>query len=79
MITAEKIFRCAYLSSAQLEELLRVDYPQDIVLTSKFLGITNGEEFCYFITFPDDGSKSGIGNSKIFVKTDSNNNLICDY
>ena len=78
MITAEKITKCAYLNSVQLESLLRVNYPKDVLIASKFLGITNGGQFCYFISFPDDEEKGGIAHTKVFVQTNSQGNLTCD-
>lgn len=78
MITAEKIIRCAYLSSTQIEKLLRKSYPTDTVLTSKFVGITNGGDFCYTIQYPDPMVKSGLNLSKVFVNLD-NEELTADY
>jgi hypothetical protein len=80
MITAEKIIKCANLNSMQLETLLRKNYPEDMVLASKFVGITNSGEFCYTIQIKDDHSKTGLGLSKIFVNmNDTSDELIADY
>lgn len=80
MITAEKITRCANLNSTQLEGLLRKNYPRDMVLSSKFTGITNAGDFCYTIQYKDEGSKTGLGIGKVFVNLDSTgDSLVADY
>lgn len=80
MITAEKITRCSNLNSTQLEKLLRKNYPGDMVLTSKFTGITNAGEFCYTIQYKDEDSKTGLGLGKVFVNLDSTGDeLVADY
>ena len=70
MITVDTITKCAYLSTLTLEEALRKNYPKDKILQSYFIGITNGGQFCYDISFPDSESKSGLSRSKVFVTLD---------
>lgn len=78
MITADTLARCAYLNSNQLESLLRKSYPEEMVITSKFLGITNGGQFAYNIQFPDTESKTGLASAKVFVSLDGDK-LLADY
>lgn len=78
MITAERIQRLAYLSNTQLEEALSRTYPKDQVLTSRFLGITNGREFCYEIQFFDQHYGENT-RAKVFVNLDENNQPIATY
>jgi hypothetical protein len=76
MITANQITRAAFLNTQQLEQILRRAHPQDHCLTSRFLGITNGREFAYQITYVDDGEET---QGKVFVSFDSQNQLQADY
>lgn len=79
MITADAITKCAYLSTTSLEGILRKNYPKDKVLQSNFIGITNGGQFCYNISYPDDNSKSGLSRSKVFVTLDTTGQLNAEY
>ena len=79
MITAETLRHCAYLHSMTLEGLLRKNYPKDSVLRSEFLGITNGNQFCYRIVYPDHLTEKGTATTKVFVWQDSNGELVADY
>ena len=77
MISANTIRRCAYLDSITLESILRKSYPEDRVTRSEFLGITNGEQFCYSIVFPRyDGIAA---TAKVFVWEGSGGELVADY
>jgi len=79
MITCDTITKCAYLSTTRLEEILRKNYPKDKVLQSYFIGITNGGQFCYDISYPDDNSKTGLSRGKVFVSLDITGNLTAEY
>lgn len=79
MITAETLRHCAYLHSLTLEGLLRKHYPEDRVLRSEFLGITNGNQFCYKIVYPDQDAKHGMATTKVFVWRAPNGELVADY
>ena len=64
MITDYKIKKCMYLSTSQLEKALNFMYPEDRVLQSKFLGITNGGQLCYQAVFQVEG---GTDSTKVFL------------
>lgn len=66
MITAERIQQQAYLSTTDLERLIQKNYPQDRFISSRFLGITNGGEFCYEATYWDD-IEGTVLPTKVFV------------
>lgn len=66
MITAERIQQQAYLSTTDLERLIQKNYPQDRFFSSKFLGITNGGQFCYSVTYPDPNYEQPQ-TTKVFV------------
>ena len=70
MITADKIQQLAYLGTQDLEQLIQQHYPEDRFITSKFLGITNGHQFCYGVTYKDPHYDQPQ-QSKVFVNLDS--------
>lgn len=78
MITADKIRRCAYLSTPELEKALQFMYPKDTIISSKFLGITNGGQFCYSAVYFDETIEENT-TAKVFVDTDCNNELYAEY
>lgn len=78
MITADKIRRCANLSTTELERALQFMYPKDTIIASKFVGITNGGQFCYTITYYDETIEENT-MTKLFVDTDFNNEIYADY
>jgi hypothetical protein len=43
-------------------------YKKDKFNTAKFLGITNGGQFCYSVTYVEDGEDC---NTKVFLNYDS--------
>lgn len=76
-ISGDTMRRCAYLHSLALESALRKTYPEDKVLRSEFLGISNGEHFVYKIVYPGFG---GVPKTaKVFVWEDKEGELIADY
>ena len=65
MITAEQL---TTLSTFTPAALTRAVANEDYAFTgSKFLGLTNGGEFCYLCTFP---VKGGTDSTKVFLKYD---------
>ena len=77
MITADKIRRLAYMDTVALEAAVRKNYPKDSFISSKFLGITNGGQFCYSATWIDEGNDRCT--SKVFVELDSNDQPVAEY
>ena len=78
MITAFKINRCMYLDTPALEKVLRLSYPKDEVKESKFLGITNGQQFCYEVLYFDNNLGEDA-RAKLFVDLDCNDEPYADY
>lgn len=76
MISVETLNKCSKLDTAALQSLLRKHYPQDRVLTSKFVGISNAQQFVYEITFPYNGIPS---KTKVFIDHFPNGELVADY
>ena len=65
MITAEQLTTLTTFTPAALTRALdNEDYKFS---GTKFLGITNGGEFCYLCTFP---VKGGTDSTKVFLKFD---------
>ena len=65
MITAEQLTTLTTFTPAALTRALgNEDYQFS---GTKFLGITNGGEFCYLCTFP---VKGGTDSTKVFLKFD---------
>jgi hypothetical protein len=65
MITAEQLITLTTFTAAALTKALD---NEDYQFTgTKFLGLTNGGEFCYKCTFP---VKGGTDSTKVFLKFD---------
>lgn len=80
MITEQKIRRLAYLNTMQVESALRKNYPKDHAINSRFLGITNGGQFCYEIGYQDpDLNNQGLTFCKVFVDLDTNEQPVAEY
>ncbi len=78
MITAYKIKKCANLDTRELEKALQFMYPEDTIKESKFLGITNGKQFCYDVLYFDDNLGQDA-HTKIFVDLDCNDEPYAEY
>ena len=79
MITAETIRRCSNLDTITLENSLRKSYPEDRVLRSEFLGISNGDQFVYKIVYPDQDGNMGMSVTKLFVWEKGNGEIVVEY
>lgn len=80
MITADTLRKCSYLNTIELEKLLKKSYPDDHILKSEFVGITNGGQFCYQIGYQDLGLVGqGLTFCKLFVWQNNNGELVADY
>ncbi len=68
MITAEKLTLLTNMPSAMLSMAIQqAGYKEDKFTGAKFLGITNGGQFCYLCTFPVEG---GTDSCKVFLTYD---------
>jgi hypothetical protein len=63
MITADKLQLLINMPSAMLEQTLPAKGRPKLA-TARFLGITNGQEFCYLVTDTDGGEH------KVFMNYD---------
>jgi hypothetical protein len=80
MITVDTLKKCSWLNSLTLQELLRKKYPEDHVLTSEFIGITNSGQFCYNIGYQDiDLAGQGLTYCKVFVRVSDTGEVVAEY
>ena len=80
MITVDTLRKCSFLNTLTLEELIRKNYPEDHVLTSEFIGITNGGQFCYKIGYQDiDLADQGLTYCKVFVRVSDTGEVVAEY
>jgi hypothetical protein len=69
MITADKLKLLTNFPAFMLTTLIQQSgYKKDKFNTAKFLGITNGGQFCYSVTYVEDGEEC---NTKVFLNYDS--------
>jgi hypothetical protein len=65
MITAEQLITLTTFTADALTKA--VDHKDYAFTGRKFLGLTNGGEFCYMCTYP---VKGGTDSTKVFLKFD---------
>lgn len=78
MITAEKIRRLAHLDTASLEAAIQRNYPRDRFVSSRFLGITNGGQFCYEVLYFDNIEGKNLP-TKVFIDIGADQQLVGEY
>jgi hypothetical protein len=80
MITNYKIDKLMYLETNALAvALANGGYKDsDSIKSSRFLGITNGKQFCYEILYFDDTLEQDA-YTKVFVDLDSNELPVASY
>ena len=65
MITADKLTLLTNFPAVMLSDLAKAaGYKGPAFSSCKFLGITNGGQFCYLVVFP---VKDGTDSTKVFV------------
>jgi hypothetical protein len=74
MITAETLAKVTQFSRNDLAKILDTSgYTKCSFKSARFLGITNGGQFCYQVTYHDDHTgEDAVG--KVFVTYNSANN-----
>ena len=78
MITADKIRRLAYLDTPSLEAAIRRNYPKDKFISCRFLGITNGGQFCYEALYFDNIEGENLP-TKVFVSMGADDQPVAEY
>jgi len=81
VISSDSIRKGAWLSSAHIEELIRKNYPKDIIVSATFLGISNAGQFVYECGYPDvlRPQRQGLSRCKVFVYENSKGELVAEY
>jgi hypothetical protein len=65
MILAEQLNTLTSFTAPALSRAIQLaGYRGDTFTTAKFLGMTNGNQFCYAVTFPEGGY---VENTKVFL------------
>ena len=71
MITADMLEHLTTMGTRQLERLAAVSgYKDNRYSTAEFLGITNGGQFCYKVTFHDEEGMDEDAEGKVFLTYD---------
>lgn len=80
MITADTLATLTTFTAPALTRAIQAaGYPRDEFTTAEFVGMTNGGDFCYRVTYWDniEGSEQ---LSKVFLRWDPTaNRVIADY
>ncbi len=81
MLTADKVQILTTMGATALKMTLASSgYSGQSFKSAKFLGITNGGEFCYQVTYFDDAGLGEDPVGKVFVKYDfANNRITANY
>lgn len=68
MIKADKLTLLTSLPAAMLTTAIQqAGYKRDSFTRAKFMGLTNGTEFCYTATYMEDGEPH---ETKVFIRYD---------
>ena len=78
MITYYKIDKLRALDPEAIMRALDKNGHSDIIKETKFLGITNGRQFCYEVLYFDDKFGEDVFN-KVFVDLDTDEQPIADW
>jgi hypothetical protein len=78
MITAEQLTTLTTFTAPALTRAIQdAGYKEDVFTSSKFVGITNAGQFCYWVVFHVEG---GTDSTKVFLTYDSGNGSVsADY
>ena len=77
MLTADKVKTLTTLDPTGLAQFLQASgYSGQRFSEAKFLGITNGGQFCYSVTFPDESGTGEVETSKVFLAYDHVNDSV---
>jgi hypothetical protein len=81
MLTADKVKLLTTMGATQLRlSLASSGYTGVSFKSAKFLGITNGGQFCYQVTYFDDAGTGEDETGKVFVTYDhANDRITADY
>ena len=73
MITADKLALLTNIPTVMLKQTLGKKGDEYNITGSKFLGLTNGGEFCYHVVYQ---VKGGTDSAKVFVRLNPTNDMV---
>lgn len=77
MILAKELAQITQLTSEDLTRLIReAGYKKDLFKGARFIGMTNGGQFCFDVDYDDFGE---LTRGKVFVKKNEYGSLQADY
>ena len=76
MITAEHLKNLSSYRARDLNRMLSISGYRAKVKTAKFLGLTNGGQFCYTVTVADDPDLGRLPQGKVFLSYDAETDSI---
>jgi hypothetical protein len=78
MITAEQLTTLTTFTAPALTRAIQdAGHKEDVFTSSKFVGMTNAGQFCYWVVFHVEG---GTDSTKVFLTYDSGNGSVsADY
>jgi len=78
MITAEKLTALTTCGPTMLSQVLNSSGYKDCKFkTARFVGMTNGGQFCYSVSFDEDGA---VTVGKVFITYDyANDSIVADF
>ena len=81
MITADKVKTMTELGTKGIAVFLaKSGYTGAAFKSAKFLGITNGGQFCYSVTYYDDAGTGEVETDKVFISYDhETDSITADY
>jgi hypothetical protein len=81
MITAEELATLTTLGPDHLSTILKDSgYLNRNFESARFLGITNGGQFCYRVSYYDDGTNdTGVPPGKVFVTYNHAKDMTADF
>ena len=80
MITAATLKTLTTFTKSALARALAVSgYTGASFESAEFIGITNGGQFCYKVTYYDDAGTGEIETGKVFLTYNTNGSVSADY
>lgn len=76
MITAEHLKNLSSYRARDLNQMLSISGHRVKIKTAKFLGLTNGGQFCYTVTVADDPDLGRLPQGKVFLTYDAETDSI---
>lgn len=77
MITAEKLATLTQFTAAALTRAIQLQgYKEDSFKAARFLGLTNAGQFCYTVSYDEDGNTE---ETKVFLTYNKDGSVTAAY